>query len=326
VNDPIPRLRRILTMIPLLRSRPGISVNELGRELGASRKEILADLNRIFLCGVPPYLPHDYILVSNEGDHVSIDFADHFARPARLTLREALALKLAIETLPPLADEQQDAADALLEAVRELLQKGKGKAEQGSPYQLEKLDGHIEVPGSGALIEKLRALGAVLNKKREVKIAYYSASSNTLKERWIRPYALLDQGGNYYLVSYCLESEETRSFRVDRIQKILDTSGPEYSIPTSFDPKAAGAKIGLGSSDGHRVRARFSKEIAPWVREDYKDHYIQAEQDGRLVVEFRAGSIPWAVQKLLGYGELVEVLEPQSIKDELIRRLREIAA
>lgn len=313
-------------MIPLLRSRPGISVHELGRELGASRKEILGDLNRIFLCGVPPYLPHDYILVSNEEDHVTIDFADHFARPARLTLREALALKLAIETLPPLAGEQQDAAEALLDAARSLLKKSQARSQSPSKLHLENLDGRIEVPGSGALIEKLRTLADSLNKRREVKIAYYSASSNTLKERWIRPYALLDQGGNYYLVSYCLESQERRSFRVDRIQKILDANGPEYQIPDSFDPKEAGARIGPTSSDGLRVRARFSKDIAPWIREDYSDHAIQTEADGRLVVEFHAGSIPWAVQKLLGYGELVEVLEPQPVKNELIRRLREIAA
>jgi proteasome accessory factor C len=308
-------------MIPLLRSRPEMTVKELVRELGASRKEILADLNRIFLCGVPPYLPHDYILVSNDDDRVSIDFADHFARPVRLTLREALALKLAIRTLPPLSKEMTDAAEALLEVVEDLLQKDK----QERSCKLENLNGRIQIPGSRSLLNRLQELQVILAQKREIKMAYYSASSSTLRERWIRPYALIDQGGNYYLVSYCLESREQRSFRVDRIQKILDRNGPHFTLPESFSPRAACEAIGLSGDSGILIRARFAPRISPWIREDYKDQCFELE-DGSILVEFRAGSVPWAVQKLLGYGELVEVLEPETVKDELIRRLREIAA
>jgi proteasome accessory factor C len=322
VSDPVPRLRRILTMIPLLRARPGISVQELSQELGASRKEILADLNRIFLCGVPPYLPHDYIMVNNEEDHVSIDFADHFARPARLTLPEALALKLAIETLPPLCEDMNEAAEALLESVSELVRKSGRDGE----YRLETLDGHIQRPGSKPLIERLQELQELLQQKREIKIAYYSASSNSLRERRIRPYALLDQGGNYYLVSYCLESEETRSFRVDRIQRIIERAGASYEIPESFDLRRVSDGIGYFSEHGFSIRVRFDPSIAPWIHEDYSKSAIEREEDGHLLVEFRTGSVHWAVQKLLGYGELVEVLEPESVKSELIRRLREIAA
>lgn len=317
MTDPVPRLRRILNLIPLLRSRPGMSIQELCDELGVSRNELTGDLNRIFLCGVPPYLPHDYILVNQDDDKVSLGFADHFARPVRLTLREALSLKLAIETLPPLSGELARGAEALLASVNALFRR--------HGLDLEALEGQIEVPASTETSRKLAVLQRHLEACRGLRLAYYSASSDALSERDLDPYALIDQGGTYYLIAFCHKSGETRCFRVDRIAKILAEDGPAYAIPEDFDLARFARAIGPSIEEAIKVRARFDAGIARWVREDYADEAIEEEQSGALLVEFHTGSIPWAAQKLLGYGELVEVLEPLALRKEMIRRLREVA-
>lgn len=320
MGDPVPRLRRILNMIPLLRRKPGLTLKELCEELGASRKEVLADLNRIFLCGVPPYLPHDFILVSHEDDQITVDFADHFARPVRLTLREALALKLAVESLPPLEGDWKVAADKLVETVNDLLQRN------GHGANLEELAGQIEIPYSTALSLRLGELQEALSKRREIRISYYSPSSDRTSDRWVRPYAVVDQGGNYYLVAFCKRSKDVRSFRVDRIEEIARRRGRSYTVPEKFDLAAFTRRIGPPEGAGIVVVARFDASVAPWIQEDYSAEDISREESGDLVVRFTTGSVPWAVQKLLGYGELVEVLEPDSVRDEIVRRLEEIAA
>lgn len=313
------RLRRILTLIPILRSRQGVAIRELCLELGASRKEIMGDLRHILFCGVPPYLPHDYILATwDDDDCVHIDFADHFARPARLNLREALSLKLAIETLPPLDGDQAEAAQEILEAVDALLKS------QEDWQSLEALKGRIAFPKPEALSSSLSQLQGCLKAQREIQIRYYSASSDQVTERWVRPYALVDRGGHDYLIADCLKSHEQRSFRVDRIRAILNTQGAAFERPEDLAQQIHSRKIRPPESAGVRVKARFAAAIAPWIREDYADDVVKELPDGQLLVEFTAGSVVWAVQKLMGYGELVEVLAPPTVRQEMQRRLERL--
>src|SRR5512137_992144 len=122
MSDPKHRIQRILTLIPYLRDHPGVRLEELEEFCGAPAAEILGDLNRILLCGVPPYLPDDYIGVYVDDGKVDIRFAEHFKRPVRFTLPEALALKLAIESLPPGGDAAyKDARRLLLEKIGRIL-------------------------------------------------------------------------------------------------------------------------------------------------------------------------------------------------------------
>ena len=125
MSDPKHRIQRILTLIPYLRNNPGVRVEALEAFCGAPASEILADLNRILLCGVPPYLPHNYFVFQLEGDRVRIKFAEHLRRPVHLTLQEALAIGLALRGVgsghvPPFGD----AAARLRDKLRAVLKGG----------------------------------------------------------------------------------------------------------------------------------------------------------------------------------------------------------
>jgi len=88
--------------IPLLRERPGITFKEIADHLGISPQAAAREIpEALMLCGVPPYMPHDYIACYTEEDRVTVRFADHFKRPARITLGEAAALLLALRAVPP---------------------------------------------------------------------------------------------------------------------------------------------------------------------------------------------------------------------------------
>jgi hypothetical protein len=79
------RLERILLLVPFCVRNPGVSISEIARRFGAPEKEILDDLNLLFVCGLPDYTPADLMEVVIEEDTVVIRMADYFARPLRLT-------------------------------------------------------------------------------------------------------------------------------------------------------------------------------------------------------------------------------------------------
>ncbi len=86
-----------------------------------TRETLIADLELLYVTGVPPYGPGDLMEAWVDGDKVHIGFADWFARAPRLTWREAAGLYLAgraLDALPEVAEQGALArALAKLEAV-----------------------------------------------------------------------------------------------------------------------------------------------------------------------------------------------------------------
>src|SRR4030095_14766024 len=88
------RLRRLLTVVPYLVRNQGTRVAEAADLFGMSEPELLADLDLLFVSGLPPYGPGDLIDVDIQDGRIWIGMADYFARPLRLTRSEALAIYL----------------------------------------------------------------------------------------------------------------------------------------------------------------------------------------------------------------------------------------
>ena len=86
------RFRRLLTMVPYIVKHPGVSVRDIRTRFGITRSQLVADLNLLFVCGLPGYGPGDLIEAFVDGSRVWIRLADYFARPLRLTAAEGLLL------------------------------------------------------------------------------------------------------------------------------------------------------------------------------------------------------------------------------------------
>src|SRR5206468_3476504 len=69
---------------------------------------------------------------------------------------------------------------------------------------------------------------------QELKIVYWSAHRAATSERVIRPYGMVEHGGDWYVVAHDSVRDAPVTFRVDRIREaeILDT---EYEVPADFD-------------------------------------------------------------------------------------------
>jgi predicted DNA-binding transcriptional regulator YafY len=319
VSNPVPRLRRLLAIIPLLQRRGGISKQELQETLAISKRELEGDLYAILLCGVPPYLPSDYIGIDFESDWVTVAPAPHFARPARLTLREALALRLAIERLPlPEDGPLADAAIELLDTLDRLMPK-----QPRSQGKMADLEGRIEAPKAQDVGDKLSVIDAAVASRTALELTYYSASSEQVSRgRRVRPYARGDAFGNQYLIGFDEKSQELRSFRLDRISRLgpVGDAGA-FEVPKDFD--LGDALESIAAPKPKQVRLRFKEQIARFAAEDHAEARVEQAEGGDVTVELSCGSIPWAVSKALHYGELAEIEAPPEARQAMVERLRD---
>jgi proteasome accessory factor C len=312
-------------MIPLIRARPGIRIPELASIFGVRDAEIWEDITEILtLCGVPPYLPHNYLIFAIHGDRVSIRFAEHLARPVHLTLQEALAIDLALRSVsggrPPAFG---DAAPRLRKKLRDVLA-GPERA------MLETLDRQVGgAAPSDHVSETIQVLKTAMSRNVAVEIEYYTASRDSVGVRVIEPYGLIDHRGNWYVVARDVLRDRQVPFRVDRIRWTRPVPGQEYEVPEDFTTEAFRRDEMRERAPGDvAVKVRFAARLAARVREDAGPRLVQALPDGSILRTYYIDPARprWVYTHVARYGAEAEIVSPPDVRAGMARFLDEVIA
>jgi len=308
------RLQRILVMLPYAIHHPGVSVDELAARFNIKKRDLVDDLNLVFLCGLPGYGPGDLIDVTLDEDRVYVEMADYFASPLRLTPAEALVLYAggtALSSLPGM--ENADALRRALVKVRRAL--GRGEEGNGAAVQIQ-----LE----GAAGGHLESLQDALRDTVQVEIEYFSASRGELTVRTVEPWGLIAALGRWYLVGLDHLSGEERMFRVDRIKSVSVLDGPA-PVPADFDPGRYRGAFSGGDGD-----LNLTLEISPSAARWFEDYYPVAGgetlADGWRRIEMVASGERWAATLLLRLGRDVRAVTPESVMDASRALAERIAA
>jgi len=311
MTDPGDRLARILTMIPYIRKHPGIRLQDLAAYVACDPGEILKDLDAVLLCGVPPYLPSDYISVVLEGDRIHLAFAEHFQRPVNLTLEEALSLSLAIEMLP-LAARRREAAENLRHKIAGALPSGARKAWGAAAKRVQ------VGPRRREERKRIADLEDAIETRRAVHIEYYTASRDEMTERDIRPYGLIEHEGEWYVVGHCLLRDRELPFRVDRIRSLRLLAEETFEVPRSFKlEKYRRATMYFRTSRDLRVKLRIAPELARRVREEHPAGKTRDLPDGSLILHLSVSQPEWVISWVMERAGQVEVLAPEAMRRKL---------
>lgn len=304
------RLRRILLLLPYAIRHPGVTVDELSTKFGVPKRELIDDLNLVFLCGLPGYGPGDLIDVTLDENRVFVRMADYFSAPLRLTPAEALVLYASGAAMAALPGMEE--ADALKRAIAKL----------GRALGARAGDAGIDVRLEDAPPEHLQTLQRALSKRRRVALEYLSASRGELTQRKVDPWGLIAALGRWYLVAWDREAEDERMFRLDRVKSAVELGEPA-DVPSDFDP--------------HRYRGAFSGaaaevatlQIAPSVARWFTDYYsVKASRsmpEGWVEVDLATSSARWVATLVLRLGDQVRVVRPAAVLDEARALARAIA-
>ena len=292
------RIGRILLLLPYAIKHPGVSVDELANKFGIKKKELMDDLNLVFLCGLPGYGPGDLIDVMVDDDRIYVRMADYFGAPLRLTPAEALALyasAAAIASVPGM--EEADALNRALDKLRKAL---------GADADPE---GAVKIALEGGSPEHLGTIEQALETERRIKIEYRSASRGELTERAVDPWGLIAALGRWYLVGLDHLSDEERMFRVDRIKSvsIVDEPAP---VPGDFDPTAYRGAW-RGSGDQTTVTFEISPATARWFGDYYPVISSSEAAGGWQRVELASSGERWLATLLLQLGNQVRNVLPE---------------
>jgi proteasome accessory factor C len=281
-------------MLPWVIANSGVSVNEVCERFGYSRQELAADLDLVFVCGLPGYGPGDLMVAYIDEDEVVVELADYFANPVRLTPPEALALLAAGMALVSTGQ----APPALQSAVTKLQMVVLGDDEETLVVDLSE----------PALVGELRdaaAGGSV------VRIVHTAIASGETSERDVEPWAVFTTMGNWYLRAFCRSAGAERIFRVDRIRELRETE-------ETFTPPAEVREPEIGYTPGEEdIRAVILlRDRARWVAEYYPVELVSDDETGQ-VVRFSASDPLVVARLLIRLGQSAELLEGDEVEAAL---------
>jgi len=305
-----PRLERLLMLVPWVMAHENATVDDVCERFKITREDLVADLELLFMCGLPPFGPGDLIEAWIDGDHVHIASADYLSRPLRLTQWEAVELLVmgrAIASLPGLAEAGSlQRALAKLEAVL-------SPEEAAAASELaERVAVELEGTGAEPLLADLR--DAIAGRRR-LRITYYSLGRDKVTERSIDPYVVFATLGNWYVYAADELSGEDRMFRVDRIKEMTST-GETFAIPEGFDPaRVAGAGLFVPSPRDIEV----SIDLAPpatWVLE-VTPHDRAETRDGWTRMTLRTPHLEWLERLVLRLGPDARVIAPEALGERV---------
>lgn len=295
-NRTASHLTRILALIPWVIAHPGSSVAEVCARFGyKSSRELLRDLDLVFVCGLPGYGPGDLMVAYVDEDEVVVQMADYFSAAPNLTPTESLSLLAAGMTV--MASGQ--GSDELASAVGKL-----GKALLGEVEDMLVVDMDAE-PELAATLREAAAAGRV------VEIEYTNLARGEHTEREIEPWLVYASAGNWYVSGHCRRAGGERVFRLDRIRRARVT-GEAFTPPSPRpDPPA-----GYVATEDDVVATIELRRGALWVLEYYRLEVVERHAD-RAVVQFSTYEPLVAAQLLLRLGPHAELLDGPEVAEAL---------
>ena len=302
------RLQRLLAMVPWIAAQDGPTVQEVCDRFDVTPQQLAADLEVVWLVGLPPYTPDALIDVVQEGDRVWIHYADVFAEPQRLTPDQAVALLTAGASVLALPGADPEGALA------------RGVAKLAAVLGID-VDQVLDVHLGGASADVLEVLRTAVREHRRVHLDYYSYGRDTRTERDVDPYLVQAEDGSLYVLAYCHLAQGERRFRVDRIAAAT-------LLDETFEPRQGDLGPGLfqPDADDPRVVLHLAPE-AGWVVDTSPVESVEPAHDGGQIVTRAISAEPWFARLLLNLGPQARIVDaPEELRGAAGRAAERILA
>ena len=317
------RADRLLSLALLLQARGAATARALAGELGVSVRTVYRDLAALGAAGVP--------VVTEAGPGGGCRLMEGYRFPLR-GLRPDEAEALLILGVPAVLHEL-GLAGALTTAHRQI----RVTAGLGSDALV-----HLDMPrwfGGQEEVPCLRDLAQALRLGRKLAIRYPPPDR---EPRVVGPLGLVNKAGTWYLVADCVGhsgpgpgagSGDIRVFRAGRVSAARVLAEPAER-PAGFELAAFWARWSA-EFEASRPRLEVRLAASPGALAAFGEVFGAAAataleaaeppgQDGWRVLTLSFEHERAAVHRLAGFGDQVEILDPPSVRAELLATAREI--
>jgi predicted DNA-binding transcriptional regulator YafY len=167
-----------------------------------------------------------------------------------------------------------------------------------------------------------------LTRNKKLAITYRSVHTKESLRRVINPLHLVLYMGNWHLLAFCQTRKGVRDFALSRIRDI-EVCAEEIEAPFhSMDIKKEIDGVHGIFFEGRKepVVLRFNEKVADYVREQvwFPGQILSSESTGHVTLRFFVTDLREVVREVLSFGADVEVVEPETLRDMIKEKIRQL--
>ena len=288
------QVNRLFEIIYILLDKKMATAKELAEYFEVSQRTIYRDVDLLSLAGVPIY--------TEKGKGGGISLLPNFVlNKSILSEQEQNEI---LSALHGLSSVQTTEADQVLKKLSTIFNKN----------TVNWVDVDFSGWGSyhGGVFYDFKA--AILE-HRIAEFDYYSTYGEMMHRR-IEPIQLWFKSKAWYIKGFCLIRQDIRLFKLSRVRN-LTISNEEFTERDflAITPNPA--------PDSHQkldvtLKLKIAPEMTYRLYDEFNEDDAEKQPDGSFIVTVTWPEDDWVYGTILSYGEYIEVLEPEHIR-EIIR-------
>ena len=301
------KIDRLISIVMILLERKKISATKLAEMFEVTPRTIYRDIETINLAGIP--------IVTYPGVNGGIGIMEQYKIEKKLfTLSDIQALLIGLGNI-----HSSIKSEEILNTIAKV--KGLIPEEQISNIELKSNQISIDHSpwfGNKKVTLNVEEIKTALNENKFVSFEY-SDQEGKKSQRKVEPYRLILKNSNWYLQCYCTIREDFRIFRMSRVSslKVLD----ETFIPREFDYKPLEV-----SKDVEKmyitIKLLIDKSLLNLMIDFAGEENIKPYRDNKFIVYLQFIEDDYWYNMLLRMGDKCECLEPEHVRLEVIRRIK----
>jgi predicted DNA-binding transcriptional regulator YafY len=247
---------RALRTLEILQNRPGVTATDLATGLGVTERAARRYIGILREAGIP--------VESTRGPYGGYRLGLRTRLPPVVfTEPEALSLVMAVLDGQPSATDVDDLVGSALAKVIRALPESVGR-------QAAALRDHASAVPSRSSNRPdpatTSALVAAVAARRSVRVTYRNETGAEW-EAEVDPWAVVVRYGRWYLLCHSHRADAIRTYRIDRIHTVEQTSH-KFDAPDDLDPVTA-VEENMATGWDYATRVVFDAppaKVAPWIR------------------------------------------------------------
>jgi proteasome accessory factor C len=283
-------------MVPFLSTHQGISIKEACEIFNVTERDLIADLNLLWVCGLPGYSHLELIDVQFDGGYISISNADPLSRPRKLTYEESSALIVALNSL--LLNVENQSREQIVNLIAKLVKIS------------ERVDPIVSIDVSTlAKLPEIHLIDKAIIENLQLSIDYYSPTTDSLTSRVIAPLEYIeDSAGKRYVYAWCYGAKDFRQFKLERIRAVKDKNekAEKFEIPSK--PL---------QSQRNSIELELN-EKALWFAEEWGIQNLERNLTNQgFIGTVNLHNHEWAIRAVLALGGELRIPKDAILKQEI---------
>lgn len=191
-----------------------------------------------------------------------------------------------------------------------------------SSYSFVQFESVPEMKGN----ELLKPVIEAIRDRTVLEILHQRFDSDKAYRHIVHPYLLKEYRNRWYLIGLNDDLQEIRTYGLDRILEIKEVHQVEFR-ETGFNPERYfRSAIGIiaPETDPQRIVLRFTREQGMYVitQPIHESQEIVEEDEEQITISLFIIPTYELISMILGWGENVEVMEPESLRERVKERVK----